>query len=204
MVIRNLKNTRYKVRTALHIIGKEAAALQEVSTSQSQKTSIRRILQAKQRLLKFVDSLSMNLPLATSPSATASFANVLLVEDSPIIQQAHTLLLQELGYHVDVAANGKEALARFNKHYDVILMDIGLPDQSGIAVTEKIRQLEKKFVPIIMLTAQSDEALKKASFKAGANAFLVKPTPPKKLDEIIRHWLQIKPSQSTSRRSAKS
>ena len=164
MVTRILKEVSFKLQKTLKIIKREAIALQEASLSSPQQTSLRRILRATQRLSKRADSLPnislTNLPLATSPMAKkAPFANILLVEDSPIIQKAHTDLLQNLGYHVDVASTGKEALTHFNKQYDVILMDVGLPDLSGITVTEKIRQLERKFVPIIMLMKHEYEEL---------------------------------------------
>ena len=204
MVTRNLEGIHPKIQSTLRKILRETAQLQAISLTVQQRQSVQRMLQAGQQLLQTIEYSVATLisnsnnqsPLATSPSARPTSINVLLVEDMPVIQHIHTMMLQELGCHVDVASSGAEALARFNKHYDMVLMDVGLPDFIGIEVTTKIRALEQEqtFVPIIMLTSQSDDALKEACFQAGANEFLTKPVLQKQLNEVIQQWVEIKQS----------
>ncbi len=87
--------------------------------------------------------------------------SVLLVEDQPIAVMSATRMLRAHGYLVDSAETGYSALEKFtDKKYDIILMDIGLPDIDGIQVTHKIRQLETANkiakTPIIAVTAHPD------------------------------------------------
>ena len=107
-------------------------------------------------------------------------ARVLLVEDTPIAQKAATLRLQEMGCIVEVAKTGKQALKKIrNQHFDIIYMDIGLPDITGIEATKEIRawQLkhQQKPIPIIALTAHIDEQDAKLCIAAGMNDVLHKP-----------------------------
>jgi CheY-like chemotaxis protein len=84
--------------------------------------------------------------------------NILLVEDNPIIQGFHAYLLSNLQYQVDLAKTGQAAFTLFcNNTYHAILMDIGLPDMTGIEVIRKIRAYEchvqQAMTPIIVVTA---------------------------------------------------
>ena len=207
----DLGTVRNQLRASLIFILNQAKHLKVNTLTAQQSKYLRSILITGKQSLQFIDHIfkkpiiPKNLPLATSPAATASSANVLLVEDSPIIQQAHKILLENLGYSVDVAASGAEALQHFRKNYhDLILMDINLPDQSGIEVTAAIRRLEKKIVPIIMLTSHTEESIKKESLQAGASAFLTKPISKKKLNNTIQYWLQHdRPNSPTPTRRKK-
>ncbi len=86
--------------------------------------------------------------------------HVLLIEDNEIAQRIPTIILQEAGCEVDVAANGLQAL-KFAKNntspYDLILLDIGLPDLDGFEVAKQLRQsADITQAPIIGLTAHLD------------------------------------------------
>lgn len=88
---------------------------------------------------------------------------VLLVEDQEIAAMSAARMMRSRGYTVDVAETGFVALDKFhNGKYDLILMDIGLPDINGISVTKKIRQLEKdnhlNKTPVIAVTAHTDRS----------------------------------------------
>lgn len=104
---------------------------------------------------------------------------VLLVEDDYLIKKISVILLKQLNCIVDVASTGKKALEYIkNTQYNLILMDIGLPDIDGITVTRKIRQSANlnQSVPIITLTAHSfDPEYMVQSLDAGADEYLVKP-----------------------------
>lgn len=118
---------------------------------------------------------------------------ILLVEDEPIAMFANRNLLLRMGYTPDTAETGKEALsmALANQPYDVILMDIGLPDINGIQVARKIRQREQGQKPtcIIALTAYiEDEELKTECLLAGMNDIAGKPISPSDLEALINKY----------------
>lgn len=101
--------------------------------------------------------------------------NVLIVEDELYVGQMLERLLEELDYKVlGVAENGTQALELVAKrHPDVILMDIALPDISGIEVTRRIHETQP--TPVVMLTAYDKPELLEQASAAGAGAYLVKP-----------------------------
>jgi len=116
--------------------------------------------------------------------------HLLVVEDQPIAHMALQVLLDSLGCSVDVVTSGQAALDAVSKtHYDLILMDLGLPDMSGIEVTRRIRQLpypptvtsiqtrviQAASVPIVALSAHLDASLKAQCHTAGMQDALIKP-----------------------------
>ena len=105
---------------------------------------------------------------------------VLLVEDDSLVNKIHRRELEMLKCIVDSAFTGKDALTMYKNRYDLILMDYGLPDLTGIEVCEKIREYEKFHklprVPIVMITAYCQTVeLQKQCFNAGIDKFLTKP-----------------------------
>jgi len=103
---------------------------------------------------------------------------VLVVEDHQISQKIAQLVLKGLTCEVDIAKNGTEALELFNLNtYNLIFMDIGLPDMNGLTLTTKIRSQEKILnlppIPIVGLTAHKQMRLQ--IIEAGMNDFLLKP-----------------------------
>jgi DNA-binding response OmpR family regulator len=100
---------------------------------------------------------------------------ILIVEDefkvATFIKKG--LLTQNL--NSEIAANGLEALELFsNKHFDLIILDIGLPDISGLEVCDEIRKINAK-VPVLMLTAMGSLNDKLSGFEVGTNDYMVKP-----------------------------
>lgn len=123
---------------------------------------------------------------------------ILLVEDDPIIQRVHTLFLQQLGAKVELAKNGAEALRLFSQDYDLIFLDIGLPDLSGIEVARRIRAHEQthgvKRNVLIALTAFG-KLMKEECLAVGFDDFYTKPLPIEAFIESLKLWLplQVKP-----------
>ncbi len=110
---------------------------------------------------------------STDPSE-ASAACILLVEDHPLAADIAKVILLDLNCQVDIAKNATEAIALTEQNlYDLIFMDIGLPDMDGYAVTKKIREEQK--VPIIALTAHADKQDREDCLKSGMDAILIKP-----------------------------
>jgi len=103
---------------------------------------------------------------------------VLLAEDVKLNQMLTQKLLARSGYLIDIAENGRQAIdALKNADYDVILMDVQMPEMDGIEATRQIRLLpgEKKFVPIIALTAQADMNAEDELRAAGMDDYISKP-----------------------------
>jgi len=99
---------------------------------------------------------------------------VLVVDDEKLIVKGLKFSLEQEGFKVDCAYDGEEALqlAR-NTAYDIILLDIMLPKLSGMEVCQQIREYSN--VPIIMLTAKSEDADKLLGFESGAEDYITKP-----------------------------
>lgn len=112
---------------------------------------------------------------------------VLLVEDNLLNQKVVSHMLNTLKCEINVASNGEEALALLkNKEFDVVLMDLSLPDMSGLEITRIYREQEKdKRLPIVALTAHAHSDDEEKSLAAGMDDFLVKPLFPEKLREVL-------------------
>ena len=118
---------------------------------------------------------------------------VLVIEDLQVAQKAAQVILSSLGCTVDVAADGKKAVALFKTHqYDLILMDLGLSEQDGIEVTREIRKLEKnnRHVPIVALTANYDESYAQCCLVAGMDGFLLKPLTKENGQQMIDKYVK--------------
>ena len=103
---------------------------------------------------------------------------VLLAEDVKLNQMLTQKLLARSGYQIDIAENGVQAIeAMKTADYDVILMDVQMPQMDGIEATKQIRQLPgtKKFVPIIALTAQAENNTEDDLRAAGMDDYISKP-----------------------------
>ena len=99
---------------------------------------------------------------------------VLVVEDDPPIRNLITTTLQAHDYHYLTAANGKSAILESTSHNpDVIFLDLGLPDIDGVEIIKKIRTWSN--VPIIVISARSEDVDKIEALDAGADDYLTKP-----------------------------
>lgn len=119
-------------------------------------------------------------------------SRILLVEDDPISQKAIQSQLTSLNYEVDIAVDGQAALEMLaQKAYDLVFMDIGLPDISGLEVTTEIRKQEHNHhTPIIGLTMYETEQLGNSGTVAGMDELLFKPFLPEHLQAVLQRWLQ--------------
>ncbi len=114
---------------------------------------------------------------------------ILLVEDERDISEVVYLYLVNDGYHTDVAENGKKALELFeSRDYDLVILDLMLPDIPGEEIAEKIRMMSD--VPIIMLTAKVDEEDIVKGLRIGADDYITKPFSMKvllaRIDAVLR------------------
>jgi two-component system KDP operon response regulator KdpE len=109
-------------------------------------------------------------------------ARILLVDDEPSIQRSVAQLLRSRGYDVDVAGTGADALQHIAQYRpDLIVLDLGLPDMSGVDVCRNVR-VESQTVPIVVLSALRAEVDKVHALELGADDFVTKPFGP---DELV-------------------
>lgn len=117
--------------------------------------------------------------LATSSNdAKEKVLRVLVAEDNPINQKLARSLLEKWGHQVDIAENGVLANAMFKRNrYDVILMDMQMPEMGGIEATQKIREMEQgnSRIPIIAMTANAMQGDKERCLEVGMDHYLSKP-----------------------------
>jgi DNA-binding response OmpR family regulator len=105
-------------------------------------------------------------------------AHILIVDDEPTIREVVEQYLRREGYQTTIAANGEEAVARSNDA-DLIVLDLMLPKMDGLEVCRQIRSMRD--VPIIMLTAKTEEIDKLVGLGIGADDYVTKPFSPREL-----------------------
>lgn len=131
---------------------------------------------------------------APPPALAPNFEDisVLLVEDNLLNQQLARELLQAAGIRVEIAANGRlavEMLYAAPSRYDLVLMDLQMPEMDGIEATRMIRT-DRRFdaLPILAMTAHASTADRARCFAAGMNDHMAKPIDPDELLQAIEHW----------------
>lgn len=124
-----------------------------------------------------------------SQAASGRPLYILVVDDNGINQKVLTSLLDRYGHYVVTASSGNEALGKYlASDYDLVLMDLELPDRSGIEITQDIRALPeplKAGVPVIAMTGNTGADDIAACYAAGMNDFLAKPIEPDRLAHIL-------------------
>lgn len=116
-------------------------------------------------------------------------ARLLLIEDEAEIRTMLKLSLEDEGYVVHEAADGRSGLALFHEHQpDLVLLDLRLPDIRGLDVCRELRR--ESIVPVIIVTAQTDTHDLVAGLEAGADDYVTKPVVPKALAARIRALLR--------------
>jgi CheY-like chemotaxis protein len=146
--------------------------------------------------IRIADSTPM--PLASRADNDPDSANpvnrILLVEDHPVNQKLASVLLGRLGYEVDLAVNGLEAVkAAAQKTYALILMDMQMPEMDGLEATRAIRNTDgfNRHRPIIGLTANAMQADLDSCREAGMNDVLTQPIDRNVLAVCMNHWAPL-------------
>ena len=113
--------------------------------------------------------------------------NVLVVDDSQSMRYAVSTTLSSVGYFVQEASDGLEALKLAKKNtFDLVLTDINMPNMNGFLLIEALRDMNAyQFTPILTLTTQSDHASKHKAKLAGATGWIVKPFTSERLTELM-------------------
>jgi len=141
-------------------------------------------------------------PIATQFSVREELKHsvrILLAEDNPVNQKLATLMLTKAGYQVEVADNGKEAVQKYTKSpadFDLIFMDIQMPEMDGLAATKAIREWESQNsqetihnLPIIAMTAHAMKGDRETCLAAGMDAYVTKPIKRELVFEMLDRWV---------------
>lgn len=113
---------------------------------------------------------------------------VLIVEDEQSIREVIKKYLQLAGFSVEEAASGEVAILKFNNSIDLVILDLNLPNRDGLAVCQAIRKKSK--VPIIMVTARTEEIDELKGLSLGADDYIKKPFSPKVLVARVQSMLR--------------
>ena len=131
---------------------------------------------------------------APAAPAEALAGHILLVEDNRINQMVAGRMLDKLGLSYDIAENGRVALETSRAaHYDLVLMDMQMPEMDGIEATRAWRAREAETgaprVPIVAMTANALDEDRVHCLAAGMDDHLAKPVEMDKLAAVMKHWL---------------
>ncbi|MEW6350976.1 MAG: ATP-binding protein [Thermodesulfobacteriota bacterium] len=133
--------------------------------------------------------------------------HILLVEDNPVNQLMATQMLQRMGHEVSVAGNGREAVsACVREAFDLVFMDVGMPEMDGVAATMAIREYERNVgghVPIVAMTAYAVKGDREKFLAAGMDDYVSKPVRSKLLSETIEKHV-MRSSETTPQQAPKS
>lgn len=134
----------------------------------------------------------LGLPVTTRP------LHILLAEDNEINQKMTRTLLARKGHTVDLAVNGLEAvIAAKTNHYDLIFMDVQMPEMDGFEAAQVIRKMEQegelagRHIPIIAMTAHALHGDRQRCLDAGMDDYVSKPLDPRKVFQAIERWAEM-------------
>lgn len=113
---------------------------------------------------------------------------IMTVDDSASVRQMVSFTLREAGYEVVEASDGKDALSKISgTQFNLIVTDLNMPNMDGIELIRNLRSSgTHKFVPIIMLTTESQDSKKLEGKSAGATGWIIKPFRPEQLLAVIK------------------
>jgi two-component system chemotaxis response regulator CheY len=115
---------------------------------------------------------------------------ILSVDDSATIRQMVAFTLRTAGYDVIEAKDGKDALRNVERPLAMVITDLNMPTMDGISLIRELRSHPKtKYVPIVVLTTESEPAKKQEARSAGATAWIVKPFRPEQLTAVVQKVL---------------
>jgi signal transduction histidine kinase/HPt (histidine-containing phosphotransfer) domain-containing protein len=128
--------------------------------------------------------------LAAAVAPDAAPRRVLLVEDNPINQQVAAGILKKSHFAVDVVEDGVEAIEAAGKTaYDLILMDLQMPNMGGVEATQRIRAMVGlSRVPIVAMTAHAMAGIREECLAAGMDDCITKPFDPRDFISVVRRW----------------
>lgn len=116
---------------------------------------------------------------------------IMTVDDSASVRQMVSFTLKNAGYDVVEASDGKDALAKLSGPVDMVITDLNMPNMDGITLIKNLRaNAACKFIPIIMLTTESQAGKKQEGKEVGATGWIVKPFKPEQLLAVVQKVLR--------------
>lgn len=117
---------------------------------------------------------------------------IMSIDDSPSLRQMVALTLESAGFDVVEASDGRDALSKLGgREYHLFLTDLNMPGMDGIELTKKLRSMpEYKFVPVVLLTTESQPEKKMQGKAAGATGWIVKPFQPQDLLATVKRVMR--------------
>lgn len=117
---------------------------------------------------------------------------ILLTEDNPVNQKLAKIMLTKAGYHVEIACNGREAVEKYTRvpdAFDLIFMDIQMPEMDGMKATKAIRDNGFDKIPIVAMTAHAMKGDREKCLDAGMNDYITKPIKKEYVFQMIDKWV---------------
>jgi len=115
---------------------------------------------------------------------------ILTVDDSASVRQMVSFTLKSAGYEVREAVDGRDALTKLNGPVHLVITDLNMPQMDGIELVRQIRGgSTNKYVPIVLLTTESQESKKQEGRACGATGWIVKPFRPEQLLAVVKRVL---------------
>ncbi len=117
---------------------------------------------------------------------------ILLAEDNPVNQKLAKMMLTKAGYQVEIACTGREAVEKFSSSpddFDIIFMDIQMPEMDGMEATKEIRRRGYVVIPIIALTAHAMKGDREKCIEAGMDDYITKPVKRENVFEILEKYV---------------
>lgn len=122
---------------------------------------------------------------------------VMVVDDSRTVRMSMEYLLKNNGYEVLCAEDGMDGLKKLDnwvksgKKPDLIITDVNMPNMGGLEFVTKLKQsMTTRFIPVLVLTTESQEAMKMEGKKAGAAGWIVKPYQPEQLIGVVKRFVK--------------
>lgn len=118
---------------------------------------------------------------------------IMTVDDSTSVRQMVSFTLSNAGYQVIEAVDGRDALSKVGESVtiDMLVTDLNMPNMDGIELVKSVRSQQRhKFIPILLLTTESQEAKKQQGKAAGASGWIVKPFDAAQLVDVVRRLLK--------------
>ncbi len=156
------------------------------------------------RVGKASPAIEVQLPTEFIEPQNYLHVRVLIVEDNKVNQLLLKNMLRKLGFEqADTAENGRKALEFLNNHeYDMVLMDIQMPEMDGYEITREIRsrvRIENRTIPVIAITADASEKEKIKAKEAGMNDYVIKPYTPEELYFTLVKYVKAAENGSTKK-----